>query len=169
MLTTFMHELSRIRRNHALEHATIHVISQQRPQATLVGRSDRGGFFLYADKAQVDVQSAAQQALDRLRQGQHHLAVHPNCGTNLLTAAGLSAAAAYLSLLGERDRSWRDRLDRFPLAILGGLLALILAKPLGKRLQQRLTTQARVGSLRLLSVEASPRGRGTLYRVLTVG
>ena len=40
--------LDNLRQNHALEHATIHIISQSAPQLQLMGRSAPSGFYLYA-------------------------------------------------------------------------------------------------------------------------
>ena len=41
--------ISRIRRNHGLEHATIHVLSEANPRRRLIGRSDYGGFWLLGE------------------------------------------------------------------------------------------------------------------------
>ena len=75
--------VARVRRNHALEHATIHVLSQHDRTLRLVGRSSPSGFHIYG---QVDTQvlaSAVSEALVRLQSGEVELAVHPRCGTNL--------------------------------------------------------------------------------------
>ena len=51
MLTTI---ISRIRRNHGLEHATIHVLSEKHRNFSAQGNSDYGGFNLniYGDIAE---------------------------------------------------------------------------------------------------------------------
>ncbi|MCK4740661.1 MAG: hypothetical protein KAS80_00085, partial [Anaerolineales bacterium] len=59
--------LSRIRRNHGLEHATIHILSQQFPNRRFIGRSNTRGFFLYGDVPADALESAVQEALRRLR------------------------------------------------------------------------------------------------------
>ena len=41
--------VSRIRRNHGLEHATIHILSKKFPGARLIGHSDARGFWLVGD------------------------------------------------------------------------------------------------------------------------
>lgn len=161
--------ISRIRRNHALEHATIHVLTSRFPRAVLVGRSDIGGFFLLADVPGEAVSSAAQEALMRLRAGEQRLALHPNCGTNLLTASLLAGSAAYLALTGASSRGWRHRLDRLPLAIFASLLALVLAQPLGFQLQRRITTQGDPQGLGIHSVRTWARSTTRLHRVRTYG
>jgi hypothetical protein len=161
--------VSRIRRNHALEHATIHLLSARFPKAVFLGRSDVGGFSLLADVTGDAVSMAANEALARLRGGDHRLALHPNCGTNLLTASLLAGTAAYVTLTGASSRGWRDRFDRLPLAILASLLGLIVAQPLGFQLQRRVTTQADPQGLGVHSVHTWTRGPTRLHRVRTYG
>ena len=161
--------ISRIRRNHALEHATIHLLSARHPRAVFVGRSDVGGFFLLADVPGEAVLHAAHEALARLRAGEHRLALHPNCGTNLLTASLLAGTAAYLTLTGSSSRGWRDRFDRLPLAIVASLLGLVVAQPLGIFLQRRVTTQGNPLGLEILSLRSWSRGATRLHRVRTYG
>lgn len=160
--------IARIRRNHGLEHATIHVLSSRYPRTTLMGRADTGGFYLYGNIPSHAVSEAAQQALDRLRQGEGHLAVHPNCGTNLLTAGLLASLSAYATFLGLRDdESWSDRLARLPFLIVVTTLALLLAQPLGMAAQRHLTTAADPAGLEIKEIRnLSPTG-SAVHRVLT--
>jgi hypothetical protein len=159
--------VSRTRRNHALEHASIHILSSKNPEAPLIGRSDSRGFFLYTDLPKAVVESGVQQALQRLRAGEHRLAIHPNCGTNLMTAGLLSGIATLASIQGTGDREKRDWLQRLPLAIMSATLGILLARPLGVRIQRYLTTDAEPGELEIVSVNRVRSGRGNLYRILT--
>ncbi|OGO19739.1 MAG: hypothetical protein A2Z14_00815 [Chloroflexi bacterium RBG_16_48_8] len=159
--------ITRIRRNHALEHATIHMLSAHNPKSTIVGRSDSHGFFLYTNLPKLAIEEGAQLALDRLRAGEHRLAIHPNCGTNLLTAGVLSGLAAYFSIQGSGDQNQQDKLKHLPLAIMSAILGLIIAQPLGTRVQQYLTTKAEPGTLEIVSVNRIRSGKGSLYRILT--
>src|SRR3990172_5576397 len=79
----------RTRRNHGLEHATIHLLSHKIKDLRMVGRSDSNGFWLVGDVSPEDVTAAVNSALSRMRGGEHNLAVHPNCGTNLVVIATL--------------------------------------------------------------------------------
>jgi hypothetical protein len=157
--------LSRIRRNHALEHATIHVLSSQYPKTPLVGRSDSRGFYLSTDLSKEIIFEGTQTALLRLRSGEKHLALHPNCGTNLLTAGVLSGSAAFFSIQGSHNR--RERLERLPLAIMSAIFGLVLAQPLGMRIQKYLTTDPNPGKLKIHSVEKIHTGKNSIYRVRT--
>ncbi len=158
----------RIRRNHALEHATIHMLTARKAKTSLIGRADPGGFYLYGDVPTEEVREAVDEALQRLRAGEHHLAIHPNCGTNFLTAGLLAAGASFFSLASGRDDRWRDRLERLPLAIFATTLALILAQPLGAAAQQHITTMGDPGKLRVVGIRRMKRGR-TVHRILTKG
>src|SRR5215813_14099758 len=94
----------RTRRNHGLEHATIHMLSAQVPGLRMVGRSDSGGFWLWGEVKTEDVEDCAQRALSRMKAGEHRLAIHPNCGTNFVTVALLGSVAVMLALIGsERE------------------------------------------------------------------
>jgi hypothetical protein len=159
---------SRIRRNHGLEHATLHVLSQLHPKTNMAGHSDTGGFWIIGDVPIEDVYESVEQALTRLRAGEENLAIHRNCGTNFVTAGVLAGSAAGLSMLGAGTRV-RDKLERLPLAMLLATAALILAQPLGFALQERVTTSGKPGELRVVEIVASRRGRFRAYRVATRG
>lgn len=159
-------QLQALRRNHALEHATLHVLAQQFPQAMLAGRADARGFVLYGSVPLAALQAAARRALQRLRSGEQQLALHPNCGTNLV-AAGLLAALAARVATGVSSRSGLLRLLRVPL--LAGLLplALLAARPLGYAAQRSLTTSSAMGALRIVSVTRTERAGQVRHRVQT--
>ena len=159
--------ISRTRRNHALEHATIHLLSARHPQATLVGRSDPRGFYLFGDVPSEAVVVTAQEALQRLAGGERRLSIHPNCGTNLMTTAVLGGLAAFVSLAGRSGT--RRRVERLPTAIFVTLLGVLIAQPLGTALQRSVTTQADPMGMRITEVKTWRRGRVTLHRVVTAG
>lgn len=130
--------MERVRRNHALEHATMHLLPRYRPGVQLVARSGPDGFYVYGDVDRQTLESAAQEALARLQAGESELAVHPRCGTNLATAGLLGGLASFLVML-KRDRSpW----DKLPQVLLVSMAAVVLAQPLGLFLQRRVTTRA---------------------------
>lgn len=162
--------ISRVRRNHGLEHATIHVLSSKGPSTTLIGRADSHGFYLYGNVPTQRVDQAAHEALAKLQAGQHDLAIHPNCGTNLLTAALMASASAFFSILGVRKEDrWRDRLARLPIAIFLTTAALIAAQPVGLYAQRYLTTQGDPAGLEIVEVARVSNGKQTIHRVRTTG
>jgi len=158
--------LSRVRRNHGLEHATLHILARRHPQVPMAGHSDIGGFWILGDVSNEELTMSAREALYRLRNGEHRLAIHPNCGTNFATAGILSgtAAAAVMMSAGRRTR---DKLDRLPLAISMATLALVLAQPLGLLIQERFTTSGFPDSLEIVEVISRKRGRLNVHRIIT--
>lgn len=85
---------SAVRQNHALEHATIVLLSKRHPEARLSGVSFAAGFFVFGDLPTDDVLAMAQQALGRLRGGEPEMAIHERCGTNLAVAGMLTGLSA---------------------------------------------------------------------------
>jgi hypothetical protein len=155
--------IARIRQNHGLEHATIHVLTQQFPRLRVVGRTTPGGFYLYGKLTTKEVRSAVDQALSRLQQGETDLAVHPHCGTNLATAGFLAGLSAFVVLLPRARR----RLDQLPFAILAATLAVIAAQPLGLILQAQVTTSSDVRSLIVKRITRWRQSRFTTHYVET--
>ncbi|HOG48448.1 MAG TPA: DUF6391 domain-containing protein [Anaerolineae bacterium] len=151
----------RVRRNHALEHATLHVLARDLPNLSLVGRSDWRGFLLYGEVPTDALKRAVREAHQRLEAGQKALAVHPRCGTNLAVAVVLSGAAMMLGMLagtGDRRRRWP-----VTLAALAG--ALTLARPLGPEVQRRMTTDPDMAGVAIGPITATGRGMRQVHRV----
>jgi hypothetical protein len=154
--------LTRIRRHHALEHATIRILNRRFPTLRLAGWSAPGGFYVCGAIPTNDVQAAVVEALTRLSRGEHDLAIHPHCGTNLVTAGTLAGLLAFLSMLPGDQRSRRTRL---PLVLLLSTLALMLAQPLGLVVQQHVTTEANLGSMAVARIDSYRMGRTPVHRV----
>lgn len=97
-----------IRQVHALEHATVWMLSDtinsQRTKLatsylstdneTIGGLSTEKGFYLYGEISPLKLRQAVALALTRLQQGEWNLALHPRCGTNSSVAAMLTAGMA---------------------------------------------------------------------------
>jgi len=152
------------RQNHALEHATMHVLSQRNPYLRLVGRSTPSGFFIYGSLDTQEVANAATEALVRLQQGESHLAIHPRCGTNLVVSSVLAGTAAFGATLGRP----RSKLDRLPLALMAATLAAMVAQPLAHKIQEHITTSPEVEGLYITEVTRQEQGRFVVHKI-TVG
>jgi Domain of unknown function (DUF6391) len=94
-------EVLTLRQVHALEHATVWVLSQSGGTARaradnelLGGMSTDQGFYLYGHVNTSQLREAVQSALQRIASGEWDLAVHPRCGTNLSVAMLLTAGLA---------------------------------------------------------------------------
>lgn len=161
--------IARIRKNHALEHGTIHLLSGRHPTLSIAGRSDSKGFYILGNTPTESIEWASRNSLLRLAAGDKELAVHPNCGTNLLTSGTLAASASFLTLLNVRNNRWQDRLERLPLALITTILALIIARPLGNAAQRYLTTSSDVKGMRIHTIQRYGSGRSTVHRITTQG
>ncbi len=156
----------RIRRNHGLEHATIHLLSRKVSDLMMAGRSDANGFWLYGDVDTELVEECVNRALDRMRGGETKLAIHPNCGTNLVTTAVLGASVALLALIGsERERG--GKWSRFPLVVTGMMAAIIFSQPLGTQLQKYVTTDGDPADLVIREIRRTENSGMVMHRVNT--
>ena len=160
--------VSRVRRNHGLEHATLHILAERGPARPMAGYSDFRGFWIIGEVETADLKAAVDEALQRLNTGESQLAVHPFCGTNFATAGILAGGAAALAMFGA-GRRVRDKMERLPLAMSLATLALIFAQPLGMRLQKQVTTSGVPGALRVVRIIPQSRGQVKTHRVLTEG
>lgn len=150
------------RRNHALEHATIHLLSRKNPGKHMAGHSNPSGFFLLGDLNTQDIWESTTEAHTRLNSGESGLAIHPGCGTNIATTALLSATFAWFPLRGTKSTLWRLLL--VPLALLFALVGYNLSRPLGPWLQKYVTTEANLGSLQIVDIIPIRKG---VHRVIT--
>jgi Domain of unknown function (DUF6391) len=144
-----------LRRNHALEHATIVVMMEREPGRKLNGFSTDDGFFVQGVRSISEVESAAREALRRLQNGEKRLAIHRNCGTTIV-AANLLAAVFFLVTLGFFLYLGVGNLY---LMILGSvILAFALRIPLSLILQRFVTTDADLTNAEVGWVEPAQPG-----------
>jgi hypothetical protein len=152
--------IDRTRRNHALEHATIHILSEHHKGFSAQGNSTPKGFNLniYGSITEDEVSEAVEEAFQRLHAGEERLAVHPNCGTVLLTMASLASLSAVATFGLEQRRQKRSNINlavllgALPSTILAVTIALIAARPIGIALQDRFTVDSELADLRVTSI-----------------
>ncbi|MEZ4502776.1 MAG: DUF6391 domain-containing protein [Dehalococcoidia bacterium] len=136
--------LESVRRNHALEHATVAVLFARHGPSRIAGRAAGNGFFLLGDVSPDELGDAAAEALQRLQQGQASLAVSPLCGTNLAVAGFLGAGAATAAM--HRDSG------RFGNAFTMTMFAVMMAQPVGRVVQKYLTTSPHLEGVEVVGV-----------------
>jgi len=154
------------RRHHALEHATLQVLARAHPGRRLAGYSDARGFWVLGDIDIDQLGEAVAEAQQRLENGEKRLAIHPNCGTNFAVSGMAAALVAWAAMLGG-SFSLRSRLERLPVVAALITLALILTRPLGPLVQERITTDADLRGLRAVQINRYKRGSIPLHRVIT--
>lgn len=159
--------LSRIRRNHGLEHATINILSQRFPYRRMAGYSFTGGFFILGDIPTADLREAVINALVRMNNGERTLAIHDHCGTNSVASGFVAGLLAWLGMVGAKSK--RDKVERLPLVITLATFAFILSQPLGPVLQQRVTTSSDPQGMSVVDVFPIQFGGFSVHHVVTEG
>ena len=153
------------RRNHALEHATIHILSAKYPDRHLAGHSNPTGYYILGNVTTEDLQSAVKEAWTRLRAGESGLAIHAGCGTNFATTALLAGSLAWFPLSGQK--SMRRRFWLMPFAVAFGVLGYLLSQPLGPILQAKVTTEPDLGDMQIEAVIPVRKRGVAVHRVIT--
>ncbi len=136
----------RIRQNHALEHATITVLSGMVPNLSISARSSSRGFIIFGDVDLGVLRQALDEALHRLQAGEAELAIHPNCGTNLVIGVSQMALGTMLGMASSRTRT---RIATTAASSLAGLMA---ARPVGEFVQKHVTTLPDLEGVRVTDI-----------------
>jgi hypothetical protein len=136
-----------VKQNHALEHATIVLLSRQFPDVRLAGISFAAGFFIFGELPDEAILPKALEALDLLRTPSPEMAIHERCGTNLAVTGILTGVAA---MAVAKMRRPYNNLNN---VILASTAALIVARPLGMTVQRYVTTQTPNASMKITAVK----------------
>ena len=86
------------------------------------------------------------EALRRLQAGEAELAIHPNCGTNVVVGVSL---LTFGTLLGMTSSRTRTRIASTAVSSLAGLAA---ARPLGQLVQKHVTTLPDLRGVRVTDI-----------------
>lgn len=152
----------RIRQNHALEHATITILSGLVPELRVSARSNTNGFIIFGDVDLGKLRLALDEALRRLQAGEAELAIHPNCGTNLAVGVSLVTLG---TLLGMASSHTRTRVASAAASSIAGLMA---ARPLGEYVQKYITTLPDLQGVRVTDIARRKVFGFTIVEVRTV-
>lgn len=145
-----------MRRNHALEHATINVIESRygRGRTGLVGMPAEDGFHLRGRVSPDIVATATQEAIRRLRRGETHLARQRRCPTSLVATQLLLTVIFVAIVLGVQQGY------SAPGILIALLAAALLGSPLSPYLQRIVLIDASVGDMAMRDVEfEEPKSR----------
>jgi len=144
--------ISTVRRNHALEHATVTLLlNRLGPDVRLVGRANCDGFLLFGDLPTDAIKECVAEALVRLKRGEGFWAVTPLCGTNIATAGFLASVGTMLATKMSKGKPGRDVL---PNAVAAGMIGVTLAQPVGRLIQKHITTSPDLADFEIVEVEA---------------
>ncbi len=139
--------IDKVRRNHAIEHATVTLLLERGAGAPMGGYSVPQGFIIWSRAPWRDVSLAARAALGLLKAGNADLAISPYCGTNIVSYTLVGALAARIFSGGKKG---------FWPMLRGAVAALVavslLGRPLGRFLQRHFTTLPHVPDVELVEV-----------------
>jgi len=149
-----------IRRNHALEHATVNVLEKYAGRSLPIsGIAQENGFIISGLQDPDLIIDAAQEGLHLLKQGDCRLAIHRKCGTSIAIANFVAAAIFLLILIFTGHFS-----------ILTIIFALLLANVLGPYLgefsQKYFTTSCDVKEIEIEGIEPEFKGEGSYHLLL---
>ena len=157
--------IRRVRQNHAVEHATITLLMARNRALPIVGgRSNHRGYYILGAVDTDKLQAAAVEALNRMQRGEAELAIHPNCGTNLVTTGAMAGLATFTATAIGRSRG-AGLPDRIAIAVRAATLAVVASRPVGLRLQRDVTTLADVAGLQIQSITRRQLGRMVIHFV----
>ncbi len=137
----------RVRKNHALEHATINVLEErygERPDISGLARED--GFIIRGSLDPQEVYDAAQEGLVRLKRGEYNLAIHPRCGTSILVGNFVFALLFLILLIVTHTFSIWNVLFAF-------LFSAFVGKIGGEWIQRYFTTDPHVENMEILGID----------------
>ncbi|MFN8558094.1 MAG: DUF6391 domain-containing protein [Dehalococcoidia bacterium] len=146
-----------VRRNHALEHGAVMImLARGRPAPSrLVGRAAPDGFYVYGRVDTDTLTGCAHEALERFHRGERSLALTPLCGTNIAVTGVLAGLAAVVTM------GRRPSVDRLANVFAACTAAVVAAQPVGRWVQQHVTTRADLDSIEIVGVR---RGLGGVVR-----
>lgn len=136
-----------IKRNHAIEHATINVLEQLAGHhLNISGLSREDGFYIAGIQNPEMVEDAAIQGLKLLKQGNCQLAIHRRCGTDIAIANFLSALIFLILLFTTGMFSLLN-------IIIALLLSNLISPYLGEYVQKYFTTSCDVANMEIVGLE----------------
>ena len=151
-----------IREQHGREHATVSILLSRGTKGPIAGNAIPGGFLIYSRESKESVRSAAIEAIERLRMGEHSLAVTQHCGTNILVSAALTVIVSAVIVRG--SKSWIRRIQGMTTGL---VVARIVNRPIGIWIQQHATTLPYSDDTEIKSVRGFQAGPVTVCHVRT--
>ncbi len=140
----------KVRKNHAMEHATINIIEEKSGLTALSGMAFENGFSIRGMIDPDEIIGISREAQRRLSSGEKGLALSRRCGTTIVVVNTISAMIFILILL------LTGKLTLIP--VLLSLLAAFFLGPIASPWVQRfITTDPDVGKIEVTGVETRSR------------
>ncbi|MGB9750406.1 MAG: DUF6391 domain-containing protein [Caldisericia bacterium] len=140
----------KLRKNHALEHATINVLEEKlRRKNIFSGYARENGFYVFGEASPDDVFTSSIEGRERLINGEKNLAIHNRCGTSIAVATFLTFITFLILLVITHT------INIF-LLLIAFLIGEIFGPALGKFTQEYFTTDSNVDDIKILDIEFNP-------------
>lgn len=140
----------RLRKNHALEHATINVLEKRIGRKNILsGYARENGFYIFGPTSLEDVFSASIEGRERLINGESEFAIHDRCGTSIAVAGFLTFITFLLLLILTHS------INIF-LLLIAFLIGEVFGPVLGRFTQKYFTTDPNVENINIVDVEYNP-------------
>ena len=136
-----------VRRNHAIEHATVSILTEQKIKSAVIGFAIPSGFIIYSKSNKDEILSAANHGLKLMKSGISEISISQFCGTNLVVAALLTGVSTLLlgKILGKKSKNILNITNGF-------LLSALLSKPIGRIVQKYVTTDSNVKNIQIKNI-----------------
>jgi hypothetical protein len=123
------------RRNHAIEHATIHYLEKNGTKR-FSGRADRNGFRLCGESSAQEIRTAFEQVQQVVRERGQLPYISVRCGSNVVTALGLALVLLTTVVLGSvlLPPSWPVRAAALASVF---LVFVVVRRRIGNSIQRR--------------------------------
>jgi hypothetical protein len=133
-----------VRRNHAIEHATVSILNEQKIKPTVLGLAIPSGFIICSKSNKDEIISAANYGLKLMKSGVTEVSISQFCGTNLVVMALLTGVSTVLlgRIPGTKPKNVLNITTGF-------LLSALISKPIGQIVQKYVTTDSNVKNIQI--------------------
>ena len=136
-----------IRRNHAIEHATINVLEQSAGyQLNISGLSQENGFYIAGIQNPEIVDGASIRGWNLLKQGNCQFAIHRRCGTDIAIANFVTALIFLILLFSTKTVSILN-------IVIALLISNFISPYLGEYVQKYFTTSCDVKNTEIVGLQ----------------
>jgi hypothetical protein len=144
----------KLRKNHALEHATINVLEEKLGRKNIFsGYARENGFYIFGPISPDEVLYSSIEGRERLLNGEKNLAIHNRCGTSIAVATFLTFFTFLILMI------LTHTINIF-LLLIAFLIGEIFGPLLGKFTQAYFTTDTNVNNIKIMDVQYNP---STIY------
>lgn len=140
----------KLRKNHALEHATISVLEEKYGRKNIFsGYARENGFYIFGSVDPDLLLASAIEGKERLLSGEKDLAIHERCGTSIAVAGFLTFILFIFLLIITHSIN-------FFLLIFAFIIGQIVGPIFGKFIQKYFTVDTNVEDVKILDVVYNP-------------